>query len=82
MFTFLVVVIILVIGTMHYRAWQASGDLVARRRAFAWAWALIGAIAGSFFGVAGFGGAIIGTIPGAVLGWLIGSNLNKQDFTQ
>lgn len=77
--TLLVVVVILVIGTKHYRDWQQSGDLRSRRKTFAWAWAFIGAIIGSFVGVAGFGGAIIGTIPGAVMGWLFGSNLNKPD---
>lgn len=79
MFTFLVIVVILVIGSHHYRTWQRSGDPTVRRRTFAWAWALIGAIVGSFFGIAGFGGAIIGTIPGAAVGWLFGSNLNKRD---
>lgn len=80
MLTLIVVVVILFLGSRHYRHWQLSDDLVSRRKTFAWGWALIGAILGSFTGIAGFGGAIIGTVPGAVLGWLIGSNLNKRDY--
>ncbi|PPI79520.1 hypothetical protein DXI23_04540 [Marinobacter flavimaris] len=80
MLTFIVVVVILFIGSRYYRDWQMRGDPVSRRKSFAWGWALIGAILGSFTGIAGFGGAIIGTVPGAILGWLIGSNLNKRDY--
>lgn len=40
----------------------AGGHLVA---------IVIGAIAGSFFGVAGFGTGISGAIPGAIIGGLI-----------
>jgi hypothetical protein len=32
---------------------------------------LIGGVIGSFFGIAGFGGAISGAIPGAIVGALI-----------
>lgn len=32
---------------------------------------LIGGLLGSFFGVAGFGGAVSGMIPGAIIGALI-----------
>jgi uncharacterized protein YcfJ len=42
-------------------------------------WAFIGAIIGSSFGVAGFGTAIAGTIPGALVGYLAASNLMKMD---
>jgi hypothetical protein len=80
MLTFIVVIAILVVGSRHYRHWHTTGDPVSRRKTYAWGWALLGAILGSFTGLAGFGGAIIGTIPGAVLGWLVGSNLNKRDY--
>jgi hypothetical protein len=40
---------------------------------------MIGAVIGSFFGVAGFGGAIAGVIPGAIVGYLFASNLMKRD---
>jgi len=36
-------------------------------------------VIGSFFGIAGFGGAIIGTIPGAIIGYLLASNMLKKD---
>jgi hypothetical protein len=38
---------------------------------------IVGGIAGSFFGVAGFGGAVSGMIPGAIVGALIGIALKK-----
>jgi hypothetical protein len=42
--------------------------------------AAAGALAGMFFGIAGFGGAIAGTIPGAILGWYIaGRNASPAD---
>ena len=34
--------------------------------------AITGAIIGSLFGIAGFGGAISGIISGAILGWILG----------
>jgi hypothetical protein len=40
----------------------ASGHLVA---------VIIGGIAGSFFGIAGFGTGISGAIPGAIIGGLL-----------
>ena len=38
---------------------------------------LIGGFIGSFFGVAGFGGAVSGMLPGAVVGAIIGLTLSK-----
>jgi uncharacterized membrane protein len=40
--------------------------------------AIWGAIIGSFFGVAGFGGAISGIIPGALIGGVIGYLMMNQ----
>lgn len=38
---------------------------------------ILGAIAGSFFGIAGFGGAISGAIPGAIVGAVVAIALKK-----
>lgn len=80
MFTFLVIATIFVIGTLAYRNYQRTGEAIDRRKSLAWGWALAGAIIGSFFGVAGFGGAIIGTVPGAIVGWLIASTWAKKEY--
>ncbi len=50
-----------------------------RRMRSAFSWAFVGAIIGSYFGVAGMGSAIAGTPLGAVLGYLCASNLMKKD---
>jgi len=50
-----------------------------RRMRAAFAWAFLGAVVGSSFGVAGMGSAIAGTIPGAIVGYLVASNLMKKD---
>ena len=39
---------------------------------------VIGGIVGSFFGVAGFGGAVSGAIPGAIVGAVIALALKKK----
>ena len=39
---------------------------------------LIGGFVGSFFGIAGFGGATSGMIPGAIIGALIGISLKSK----
>jgi uncharacterized protein YqgC (DUF456 family) len=57
----------------------STGTWKYRRMRAAYAWAFIGAIIGSSFGVAGMGSAIAGTIPGAIVGYLIASNLMKKD---
>jgi hypothetical protein len=38
---------------------------------------LIGGVLGSFFGIAGFGGAVSGMIPGAILGAIIAIAFGK-----
>ena len=40
---------------------------------------LIGGVVGSFFGIAGFGGAISGAIPGAIAGAVISIAFKKGD---
>lgn len=39
---------------------------------------LVGGFIGSFFGVAGFGGAVSGMIPGAIVGAVLGIALKKK----
>ncbi len=60
------------IGIVFCIGLAASGYLVPM---------IIGAIAGSFVGVAGFGGAIAGTIPGAIIGALFAIALTKKTHT-
>lgn len=62
------------------KAYESSGLFKYRRQRSSWLWAFVGASIGSFFGVAGLGTAIAGTIPGAVIGFLAASNLMKRDF--
>jgi len=50
-----------------------------RRMRAAFAWAFVGAVVGSSFGIAGMGSAIAGTLPGAIVGYLLASNLMKKD---
>ena len=61
------------------RQYQESGLWRYRRMRSAFAWAFVGAIVGSSFGIAGYGTAVSGTIPGAIVGYLIASNLMKKD---
>jgi len=42
---------------------------------------IIGGVIGSFFGVAGFGGAISGAIPGAIVGAIVAMVLKKNHPT-
>ncbi len=39
---------------------------------------VIGAVVGSFFGVAGFGGAVSGMLPGAIIGGVIAVAMKKN----
>lgn len=39
---------------------------------------LVGGFVGSFFGLAGFGGAVSGMLPGAIVGALIAIALKKK----
>lgn len=80
MFTFLV---LCAIGYCWWRAnknYVSTGRWKFRRLRSSWIWAFVGAVIGSFFGVAGLESAIIGTVPGAVIGFLAASNLMKRDL--
>lgn len=46
-----------------------------RMKTAQWAWAFGGAALGSYVGVAGLGTAIAGTIPGALVGWILAGYL-------
>ena len=50
-------------------------DSEQRRNQSAVGWAIVGGVVGSFFGIAGFGGAISGAVPGAILGWFVAFSL-------
>jgi uncharacterized membrane protein len=50
-------------------AWLKADERAYNRAAI---WAIVAATIGSFFGIAGFGSAISGIIPGAILGWVLG----------
>lgn len=39
---------------------------------------IVGGVIGSFFGVAGFGGAISGMIPGAIIGAVVAIAIKKK----
>jgi hypothetical protein len=39
---------------------------------------IIGGVVGSFFGIAGFGGAVSGAIPGAIAGAVLSMALKKK----
>lgn len=71
MFTFVVLSIIGVLWWNIYRQYTRTGEWRYRRDGAALAWAFTGATGGSFIGIAGFGTAISGTIPGALLGYVL-----------
>jgi hypothetical protein len=76
------VAILFIIGTFWFVAngkYESTGLWRHRRMRAGFAWAFAGACIGSFFGVAGMGSAIAGTVPGAVFGYLAASNLMKSD---
>ncbi len=76
------IIVLLIIGALWFVAngkYEATREWKYRRLRAGYAWALAGAIVGSFFGVAGMGSAIAGTIPGAVMGYLIACNMMKKD---
>lgn len=71
--------------------WYAAGHNYMRtgrpefvRKKYAYGTAFVGAVIGSSFGVAGgfagMGGAVAATIPGALVGYLLASNLLKRDY--
>lgn len=67
----MIVIVVLIVGVMAYRKFQSTGDVVDQEKMHAWAGAFWGALIGCFFGIAGFGGAIVATIPGAVIGYFL-----------
>jgi hypothetical protein len=79
MFTLLILVGIGIAWFYWNKRYMRSGLYQHRRLRASWSWAFGGAIIGSFFGVAGFGAAIAGTIPGAFIGFLAAGYLMKQD---
>ena len=77
-------IVLAVIGLFWYtadRQFKHTGSARSKRQRFSFAWAAVGGLIGSFFGVAGFGVGIIGTIPGAILGFLVASNSMKADVS-
>ena len=79
MITAVTILIILVLFFVQLNEHRRTGSAKSRRLKAAFAWALLGAVLGSFAGLAAMGGAIAGTIPGAVVFYLIGSNLMKAE---
>lgn len=79
MFTIIVLVIIAVAWFIANGKYESSHAWKYRRQRAAFSWAFVGAIIGSYFGVAGMGSAIAGTVPGAIIAYLIASNLMKKD---
>jgi len=79
MFTFVVLAVIAFLWWSANRNFMATAQWKYRRLRSAYAWAFLGASVGSFFGVAGMGSAIAGTIPGAIVGYLLASNMMKRD---
>lgn len=76
------IITLFVIGAAWFVAngkYESTGTWTYRRMRAAFSWAFVGAIVGSYFGVAGMGSAISGTVPGAAIGYLIASNLMKKD---
>lgn len=80
MLTFLVVCFIGFLWHSSNSKYSETHEWKWRRKRAAYAWSLIGALVGSYFGVAGMGSAIAGTIPAAVFTYLLASNLMKSDF--
>jgi len=79
MFTILILIIIGVAWLIAHGNYVQTRQWKYRRMRAAFSWAFVGAIIGSFFGVAGMGSAIAGTIPGAIIGYLLASNLMKRN---
>lgn len=79
MFTIVVLFIIGACWLVSRGKYASTGAWRYRRMSAAFAWSFVFAIAGSFFGVAGFGSAIAGTVPSAVIGYVVASNLMKKD---
>lgn len=67
----LIVIGLFAVSVIAYRKFQSTNALEDQKKLHAWAGAFWGGLIGSFFGIAGFGGAIAGTIPGAVIGYFL-----------
>jgi hypothetical protein len=79
MFTLIVLFVIAACWFVANGKYESTKVWKYRRMRSAFAWSFAFAILGSYFGVAGLGSAIVGTIPGAVIGYLIVSNIMKKD---
>ena len=77
--TWLIILSVLCLGVIAYRRNVRAPSAAARRKTHAWAWAFWGGIIGSFFGIAGLGGAIAGTGVGALIGYLAATAMMKVD---
>lgn len=66
---------ILICGASAYRRHCVTGLFEDRRKALGWGGAFWGGLIGSSFGIAGYGGAISGMVPGAFIGYLVCSHL-------
>src|SRR4051812_20680774 len=71
MFTALVLTFIGVAWYRAHRTYEATRGVDSRVNRASLSWAFIGASVGSFFGVAGLGGAIAATVPAAVIAFII-----------
>lgn len=80
MFTMIVLFVIACAWFVANNKYVETGLWKYRRMRSAYIWAFLGAVIGSFFGVAGFGDAIAGTVPGAVFAYLLASNMMKKDI--
>lgn len=75
-------IVLCVIGYLWYQAntqYEKTQGWTYRRKRAAYVWAFLGAIIGSSFGIAGMGSAVVGTVPGAFVGYLLASNMMKKD---
>lgn len=79
MFTVVILVILAACWLVANGKYDSTKMWRYRRMRSAFSWAFVGACVGSYFGVAGMGSAIAGTIPGAIVGYLAASNLMKRD---
>lgn len=82
MFTVIVVAFTVFFGLRAHTYYVATGRWKFHRLRLCWAAAFIGALMGCSIGIAGFGGAVAGTIPGALFGYLAMGNLVRRDFDE
>ena len=72
MFTFFILVIITALWSIANVNYNNTEDWKYYRQRNGYLLSFITASAGSFFGIAGFGDAIAGTVPGAIIGYFVG----------